>query len=70
LRGERLFSMDRGFTVQRAHKAVILLEGTSIATIRNNLTTGVGHDGIESINSPNNVVEYNLPQNTPSFPLR
>jgi len=48
-----------GFTIQEGHEADILLEGASKATIRNNLTTAAGHDGIELINSPDNVIEYN-----------
>ncbi|PYY25040.1 MAG: hypothetical protein DMG62_00090 [Acidobacteria bacterium] len=49
-----------GFTMRRGHEAGILLEGASKSTIRNNLTTGAGHDGIELINSSDNVIEYNV----------
>jgi len=49
-----------GFTVREGHEADILLNGASRATIRNNLTSLSGHDGIQLLNSPDNVIEHNV----------
>jgi parallel beta-helix repeat protein len=50
-----------GFTVRKAHEADIVLDGASQAVIRNNLTTGSHHDGIELFNaSSDNLIERNV----------
>lgn len=49
-----------GFLVRRYHEAGIWLRlGSSRNTIRKNLTTENGHDGIQVLNSPSNLVEHN-----------
>jgi hypothetical protein len=50
-----------GFTVRRAHEADILLDRATNAIIRDNLTSGAHHDGIELLNnSSDNLIEYNI----------
>lgn len=49
-----------GFHVEHAHEADIFLRGATFATIRGNVTTASGHDGIELNASNDNVIEHNV----------
>jgi parallel beta-helix repeat protein len=49
-----------GFRVEHAHEADIFLNGATFTTIRKNVTTAAGHDGIELIASNDNLIEHNV----------
>jgi len=49
-----------GFRVEHAHEADIFLNGATFTTIRQNVTTAAGHDGIELIGSDDNLIEHNV----------
>jgi parallel beta-helix repeat protein len=49
-----------GFTVRGGRESDILLIRATRARIRNNRTTAAGHDGIELMNSRDNVIERNV----------
>jgi hypothetical protein len=49
-----------GFRVAHAHEADIALDGATFTTIRENLTTAAGHDGIQLIASNDNLIEDNV----------
>lgn len=53
----------QGFHVEHGHEADIGLVGTSRSTVRHNVTTGAGHDGIVLVNSDDNVIEHNVAMN-------
>jgi parallel beta-helix repeat protein len=48
-----------GFRVEHGHEADIFLNGATFTTIRKNVTTGAGHDGIELVASNDNLIEHN-----------
>jgi parallel beta-helix repeat protein len=48
-----------GFRVEHGHEADIFLNGATLTTIRENVTTAAGHDGIELVASNDNVIEHN-----------
>jgi len=58
--------MIEGFDVEHAHEADIFLSGASATTIRSNVTTGAGHDGIELVGSHDNVIEHNVSIDNPA----
>lgn len=49
-----------GFHVEHAHEADIFLNGATFTTIRKNVTTAAGHDGIEVFASNDNLIEENV----------
>lgn len=49
-----------GFRVEHAHEADIALNGATFTTIRQNLTTAAGHDGIQLFASTDNLIEHNV----------
>jgi parallel beta-helix repeat protein len=50
-----------GFTVREGHEADILLDNADGNTIRKNVTTAAGHDGIElRLGSAGNLIEHNV----------
>jgi parallel beta-helix repeat protein len=49
-----------GFRIEHAHEADIFLNGATFTTIRENVTTAAGHDGIEVVASNDNVIEHNV----------
>jgi hypothetical protein len=49
-----------GFRVEHAHEADIALGGATSTTIRHNLTTAAGHDGIALFASHDNLIEHNV----------
>lgn len=56
-----------GFVVREGHEADILLTGASGNTIRKNLTTAAGHDGIELRGvSMLNLIEHNVSMHNPA----
>lgn len=55
-----------GFHVEHAHEADIFLNGATSTTIRRNVTTGAGHDGIELVASHDNVIEHNVSIDNPA----
>lgn len=50
----------QGFQVEHAHEADIALVGTTRSTVRDNLTSAAGHDGIQLVDSDDNVIEHNV----------
>lgn len=50
----------QGFSVERAHEADIALHGATLTTVRNNVTTAAGHDGIQLLGSDDNLIEHNI----------
>lgn len=60
-------NLIEGFLIRRYHEAGIWLRtGSSRNTIRSNLTTENGHDGIQVQNSPQNMIEHNTSFANPS----
>jgi parallel beta-helix repeat protein len=49
-----------GFRVEHAHEADIALNGATFTTIRRNVTTAAGHDGIQLLASNDNLIEDNV----------
>ncbi len=49
-----------GFRVRDGHEADIFLNGATFTTIRKNVTTASGHDGIELVASHDNTIERNV----------
>lgn len=49
-----------GFRVEQAHEADIVLFRTTLTTIRENVTTAAGHDGIQLVASNDNLIEHNV----------
>lgn len=60
-------NLIEGFLVRRYHEAGIWMQaGSSRNTIRKNLTTENGHDGIQVLDSPSNTIEHNTSFANPS----
>lgn len=49
-----------GFRVEHGHVADISLRGATRTTVRRNVTTGAGHDGIELFDAHDNFIEFNV----------
>lgn len=56
----------QGFRVEHAHEADIALHGATATTVRGNVTTAAGHDGIQLVNAHDNLIEHNVVFDNPA----